>query len=289
MSKNPATLLLRDGPYREFDSIPIRGAIHNVEALDLLRYIETGSASLVFLDPPFNIGKEYVLGEPSGDRRPTREYSEWLKAVCGEAIRIVKPGGAVYLYHLPEWAMRVAPQFDTELDFRHWIAVSMKYGFARGNRLYPAHYALLYFTKGKPQHFNRPRLSPQTCRHCGKYIKDYGGYRHIIEKQGINLSDVWDDLSPVRHQKYKSRIQNELPWQLTDRVLAISGEPDGLYVDPFAGGGSGVISAVKHGMTFAAGDLVTENCAVIASRLTTLFNDETAEDSNGRDCECAAD
>ena len=36
----------------------------------------------------------------------------------------------------------------------------MKNGFARGKKLYPAHYALLYFTKGMPASFQRPKILP---------------------------------------------------------------------------------------------------------------------------------
>ena len=34
----------------------------------------------------------------------------------------------------------------------------MKGTFSRGKKLYPAHYALLYYTKGEPRVFNRVRL-----------------------------------------------------------------------------------------------------------------------------------
>src|SRR5437867_4273718 len=91
------------------------------------------------------------------------------------------------------------------MEFRHWIAISMKGTFPRGNKLYPAHYALLYFTKGIPRTFNRVRLPIPTCRHCGKDIKDYGGHRKYLNPAGLNLTDFWDDTSPARHGKNKSR------------------------------------------------------------------------------------
>src|SRR2546422_6918695 len=91
-----------------------------------------------------------------------------------------------------------------ELPFRHWIAISMKGGFARGQYLYPAHYALLYLTKGQPGRFHRPKIDPPHCKKCGALLKDYGGYKKFISN-GINLSDIWDDVSPVRHNRYKHR------------------------------------------------------------------------------------
>jgi len=193
-----------------------------------------------------------------------------LNSVVDESVRILSEGGALYVYHLPIWAMRVASRLDATLTFRHWIAVSMKNGFARGMRLYPAHYALLMFTRGTPLQFRRPLLRPQVCRHCGKLIKDYGGYRSIIESKGLNLSDVWDDLSPVRHRTVKTRRANELPRTLFSRIFAISGRKGGLYVDPFGGSGAGVIAAVQAGMTFACCDLLRTNCTLITRRVVAL-------------------
>ena len=151
----------------------------------------------------------------------------------------------------------------------------MKNGFVRGQSLYPAHYALLYFTKGAPISFQRPKLAPSNCRHCGKTIKDYGGYWPIIQQRGINLSDFWEDLSPVRHRNRKYRIANELPELLFDRVIEISGAQGMLYVDPFAGAGSGVVGAVKAGLRFDCCDLVEANCSIIAERLNRMRSEDT--------------
>jgi site-specific DNA-methyltransferase (adenine-specific) len=228
------------------------------------------SASIIFLDPPFNLGKMYNKKKPNLDRLPTAEYENWLIRVLSECVRVLMPGGTLYLYHLPVWAMRFGSYLEKTLTFRHWIAISMKNGFVRGRRLYPAHYALLMFTKGETQHFARPKIKPATCRHCGNFVKDYGGYRAIIEDKGINLSDFWEDLSPVRHANRKHRSGNELPLVLFKRIIEISGSPGLLYVDPFAGTGSGVLAAVNAGMHFAACDIVESNCKIIQKRLRQL-------------------
>ncbi len=99
--------------------------------------------------------------------------------------------------------------------------------------------------------------------------KDYGGYKQHVQ-EGINLSDVWEDLSPVRHSKYKTRKSNELPAELPRRVLEISGVPGGKFVDPFAGAGTTLLAARKKGMAFIAGDHDQENCDLTYQRLVTL-------------------
>jgi len=244
----------------------INGKIICADAIQFLKSIPSNSARVVFLDPPFNLGKPYDQ-KKTLDHKPEKEYREWLASVASESTRILEPGGSLFLYHIPLWAMRVGERLDGLLTFRQWIAVSMKNGFVRGDRLYPAHYALLMFAKGKPRKFVRPRISPLECRTCGELIRDYGGYKPIIQRKGINLSDIWDDLSPVRHASRKHRAANELPALLFHRIFKMVGSRGALYVDPFAGSGSGVLAAVSKGMRFAACDIVRENCRIIAERL----------------------
>lgn len=242
----------------------LRGRVVRGDALAFLQSLKSDTASIVFLDPPFNLGKIYSRNHHVDDHDDWY-YESWLEQVLVESVRILRPGGALYLYHIPLRAMRFGAFIDQHLDMnlRHWIAISMKNGFVRGLHLYPAHYALLYFTKGKPAHFKRPKISPSLCRHCGKLIKDYGGYRKYIEHEGINLSDFWEDLSPVRHAKFKRREANELPPRLLERVISVSGSPGELFVDPFAGTGSIVRLAVEAGMHFEACDIIHRNCALI--------------------------
>ena len=71
-------------------------------------------------------------------------------------------------------------------------------------RLYPSHYSLLYFTKGSPKTFHKIRVPIRKCRHCGGDIKDYGGHKGALNAKGLNLTDVWDDIPPVRHWRFKS-------------------------------------------------------------------------------------
>ncbi len=241
--------------------------LYTSDALEMLKAMQDKVADLVFLDPPFNLGKRYGSRRPDQDRMPVDSYRQYLVDTMAESARILKPGGSMYLYHIPVWAMQLAPVLAEKLTFRHWIAISMKNGFARGDKLYPAHYALLYFTRGAPAAFQRPKIDPAKCRHCGKLVKDYGGYRKYI-RNGLNLSDFWDDVSPVRHRKAKHRKANELPALIVDRALAISGVKNGVFVDPFMGAGTSVIAAKNAGMRAVAADIDESQLEIVVDRLT---------------------
>lgn len=247
------------------------GDLYTVAAIKLLEALPASSADLVFLDPPFNLGKDYSAGSSDLDSKSPEEYEEWMKEILLLSSKALVDGGSLYLYHLPEWAMRLGAFIYQHLQFRHWIAISMKNGFVRGENLYPAHYALLYFTKGDPKYFRRPKLQPKRCRSCGNTVKDYGGYLNIVEEKGLNLSDFWEDLSPVRHSNRKLRSENQLPVKLLDRIVEISGPPGGLFVDPFAGTGTGLVAAMNHQMSFIGGDIVSSNSEIIHSRISQML------------------
>jgi len=232
---------------------------------------------MVFLDPPFNLGKSYGRNGSKGDRLSDTAYFAYMLRVLTRCVAVLKPGGALYIYHLPKWSIKVASMLADLLEFRHWIAISMKNGFARGNRLYPAHYSLLYFTKGEPGVFHRPKIAALKCPECDAYVRDYGGYERFIER-GVNLSDVWDDLSPVRHRKHKSRSANELPIAIARRAVEISGRRGGLLIDPFAGSGTTLVAAKEARMLFVASDRERHQCSTMYKRLLKT----AAQGSKGR-------
>lgn len=250
------------------------GMFATEDAVTFLESLRSGIADIIFLDPPFNLGKDYGITSDIESASP-EVYEQYLERVLAESARVLKEGGALFMYHVPYWAARLSKYLQSQLQFRHWIAISMKNGFVRGRNLYPAHYALLYYTKGRASVFIRPRYPAIRCRHCGELIKDYGGYRGIIETKGVNLSDVWDDLSPVRHKTTKTRTANQLPLRLTDRIFDISGFPGALLVDPFVGSGTSLVSARTHGMRFVANDLSPCNISLSLKRLETQENEDS--------------
>ncbi|HUG80103.1 MAG TPA: site-specific DNA-methyltransferase [Bryobacterales bacterium] len=219
------------------------GALFGDDCVNVLPFIADESVDTVFADPPFNLGKEY--GKRSNDDRPDTEYLEWCRTWVAESARTVKPGGAFFLYNLPKWNVPLGAYLsELGLTFRHWIAVEISASLPIPGRLHPSHYSLLYYTKGKPKTFRRVRTPIQTCRHCGGEVKDYGGHRDAMNPNGVNLKDVWTDIPPVRHWKFKSknRRANALSTKILDRVVEISTLPGEMVMDPF--GGSGTTFAV---------------------------------------------
>jgi site-specific DNA-methyltransferase (adenine-specific) len=211
--------------------------------MEFLPHIKSEVVDTVFADPPFNLGKEY--GSKTNDRLADTEYLDWCQTWLTECIRVLKPGGSLFLYNLPKWNILLGAFLTQQgLHFRHWIAVEISACLPIPGRLHPSHYSLLYYSKGKPNTFRRIRTPIQVCRHCGGEVKDYGGHRDAMNPKGVNLKDVWTDIPPVRHWKFKSkeRKANALSTKLVSRPIEISTVPGDLVLDPF--GGSGTTFAV---------------------------------------------
>lgn len=119
------------------------GLLYEMDCLKFFPAVRDESVDCVFADPPFNLGKVYGCGEVN-DALGTDEYLQWSPAWLKECIRVLKPGAALFVYIIPRWGYHFASYLEAQgMLFRHWIAVSMKGTFPRGQKLYPAHYALL--------------------------------------------------------------------------------------------------------------------------------------------------
>ena len=220
------------------------GKLYRGDCLDLMKNLDSDSIDLVFADPPFNLKKLY----PSNinDDLKTEQYIRWCEKWATECVRILKPGGSLFVWNLPKWNTHLSGFLNGRMTFRHWISVDIKYSLPIKGRLYPSHYSLLYYCKGeKPTRFHPDRLPMDICPHCVGDLKDYGGYKHKMNPDGINITDVWLDIPPVRHKKYKKRNgANELSIKLLDRIIEMASDEGDIVFDPF--GGSGTTYAVSE-------------------------------------------
>lgn len=242
------------------------GVLYKGDCARLLPAVISKSIDTIFADPPFNLAKKY--GMKVDDARPDKEYVQWSKQWLNECIRALKPGGAIFIYNLPKWNIVLGNHLvESGLDFRHWIAVNIKLSLPIPGRLYPSHYSLLYFTKGKPKTFQKIRTPIERCRHCGGEIKDYGGHRGAMNPNGVNLTDVWNDITPVRHWKFKSRKRsaNQLSTKVLERVVRMTTNEDDVVLDPF--GGSGTTYDVCERLNRHWIGMEIESCDVIIERL----------------------
>lgn len=247
-----------------------QGELFQDDCLAVLRQIRSETVDLAFADPPFNLGKKY--SSKIDDALADQEYIDWCRSWLNELVRVMKPGASLFLWNLPKWNLALGGYLSQYLTFRHWIAVDIKYSLPIRGRLYPSHYSLLYYVKGdKPAIFHPDRLPIVCCRHCGGELRDYGGYKNKMNPKGVNISDVWTDIPPVRHAKYKNREANALSLKLMDRIISMASDPGSLVLDPFGGSGTTYVAAELTQRRWIGSEL---DCDPILRRFENLSADE---------------
>lgn len=245
------------------------GQLFQADCVDVMRQLNAESVDLAFADPPFNLGKQYTSN--IDDARASHDYVAWCQQWLDEMVRVLKPGGALFLWNLPKWNLPLGAYLNDKLTFRHWVSVDIKYSLPIQNRLYPSHYSLLYFIKGsKPAIFHPDRVPVPCCRHCGGEVPDYGGYKNKMNPKGVSLSDVWTDIPPVRHAKYKKRGANALSLKLMDRIVSMASDPGSVVLDPFGGSGTTYVAAELNGRQWIGAEL---ECASILERFDAMEGD----------------
>lgn len=313
ITEHPSNLLIRANSSQYHSIYQTNfGQLFQGDCIYLLQDLPENCVDMIFADPPFNLGKNY--GNKFSDNLKNEDYLAWSKQWLAECIRLLKPGGALFVFNLPIWLIEYGAFLNSKgMDFRHWIACRMPKAFPRGKKLSPAHYGLLYYTKGEPATFNKVYIPIPTCRHCGKEIRDYGGHRNKLNAQGLNLMDVfdtpeevweeateqeqeylqlwtlaedlWDDVPPVRHSKYKTRSANELAPIMLERLIQLSTHPGDLVLDPFGGSGTTYFAAEKLGRKWLG--IEVGDTAPAVQRLSDFQNGqytewESARGNNGK-------
>nr|ADO14694.1 M.OkrAI [Oceanobacter kriegii] len=273
------------------------GKLYRGDCYSLLKSMESDSVDLIFSDPPFNLDKIYP--SDMDDNIKVDKYIGWSQEWIKECARVLKPGGALFMWNLPKWNVALGSFVDGLLTFRNWIGVDIKYSLPIRNRLYPSHYSLMYYIKGeKPNSFHPDRLAMDVCPKCYGDLKDYGGYKDKMNPLGINLSDVWYDIPPVRHAKYKRRKgSNELSLKLLDRIIEMASDEGDLVFDPFGGSGTTYMAAELKGRRWVGcelgpTDIIKERFSLIEEerdilngyrgRVNALFPEKTRSEREKR-------
>jgi DNA modification methylase len=136
--------------------------------------------------------------------------TEDTRNLLAECSRILRFGGLLFVYGLPHnlafWGQYLSTLRDNrqQMLFKYWIALDLE-DAPRCETLKPTHQGLLMFLKNKPNGVQSPfhlntstvRIPHAYCAACGLNVKDWGGKKHLMNPNGIAMSDVWRDLPKV--------------------------------------------------------------------------------------------
>lgn len=196
------------------------------DALDELPKIDGSSVDLVIADPPYNLGKDYGNNH---DIKGFDEYLAFSRSWLGEANRILKPSGTLYVFMGFRFISYIYDILDRELGmfFNSWIVWHYTQGMGKTKGFSPRHDDILMFTKTKAPKFNLDAVRvPQ------KFFRDRNNMR------GANPGDVWE----FSHVHYCNGNRQNHPTQkpegLIERMVLASSDEGDFVVDPFSGSGT---------------------------------------------------
>lgn len=239
--------------------------MHRGQCLDLLKAIPSQTVDLAFADPPFNLTKTYA---DYNDERHDSDYIGWCKRWLLEYERVLKPGGALVVLNLPKWSVHLADFLSRrrEMYLQNWIvwnALPEPKGI-----LMPAHYSLLYFSKGQTtnrfnyctmengwQPFDEAVFPPDRADVCKRKTCIRQRRASASTWRG-ELTDIWYDIGrDRRNHRRAAAIKGHpcpTPEALLDRVIRLTTNPGDVVLDAFAGVGTTALVAQRLDRKFIA-------------------------------------
>lgn len=233
------------------------------DCLDLFKQIPNNSIDCVFADPPFNLKKKYNSYK---DKLETEQYLMWCKEWIDECVRVLKNDGFLFLHNIPKWLTYYTAFLNESMIFRHWISWDAMTA-PMGKTLQPAHYGILFYSKGETKDRFKEIRYPHKRDRKGVLMKDYGGKKHLLHSFGPLCSDVWTDIHRVKHAKNRDKHPCQLPIHLLERIILMSTEKGQIILDPFMGTGTTALAAKRLGRNYIGFEKDTQYVKIVKNKL----------------------
>ena len=199
------------------------------DCLDKLKELEDNSVDHIITDWPFfGVVKE----DWDNQWKDLDEYLVWARRLIVEYKRIIRENGNLAIFTGRQYNRHISQILDEYFTEKRIIIWSRKRAFnsSRGNALSSGYEPICYYTNGDRGVFNTIKIKPNTTR------KEY---TEGILKDGISLSDVWDDIPALPHNsKEKSKHPTQKPYKLIERLVLMLSNEDDTILDNFAGSGT---------------------------------------------------
>lgn len=242
--------------------LPINQVLQG-DCLKLFAEFPSNSVDVVFADPPFNLKKKYNSHK---DKLLETDYLEWCELWINECVRVLKDDGFIFLHNIPKWLTYYANILNKQMFFRHWISWEAMTA-PMGKTLQPAHYGILFYSKGEAKKRFKEIRHPHQRDRKGILVKDYGGKKGILHPFGPLCSDVWTDIHRIRHAKNRDDHPCQLPVHLLERLILMSSEEGDVILDPFLGTGTTAIAAKRLGRNFIGFEKDSEYCKIANEKI----------------------
>jgi len=267
----------------------LENTLYSGENLTVLKLIPDSSVQLIYIDPPFNTGREQQRSKVTtkrnnegnrigfkGERYETvkstvlsyddqfANYWEFLEPRIEEAFRVLAHSGTLYLhldYREAHYAKVLLDALFGPECFLNEIIWAYDYGGKSKSRWPAKHDTILVYVKDpKNYFFNSEEVDREPYMAPGLVTPEK------IEK-GKLPTDVWWHTIVSPTGKEKTGYPTQKPVGILRRIIQASSKPGDVVLDFFAGSGTTGFVANELGRRFILVDQNPESIQVIKDRL----------------------
>jgi site-specific DNA-methyltransferase (adenine-specific) len=270
-------------------SAEIKNTLYFGDNLGILKTLDSESAQLIYIDPPFNTGRTQTRGTTTTTRNEDsnrvgfkgqrydivketvlsyddefEDFWSFLEPRLEEAWRLLNETGTLYLhldYREAHYAKVLLDALFGRECFLNEIIWAYDYGGKSKNKWPSKHDTILVYVKNPAKYyFNSTEVDREPYMAPG-----------LVTPEKVELgklpTDVWWHTIVSPTGKEKTGYPTQKPKGILRRVIQASSKPGDLVLDFFAGSGTTGAVAAELGRKFILIDQNPESIEVITSRL----------------------
>lgn len=247
------------------------------DSIQVLKGIKNEVIDLIFVDPPYNINKDF--GNNKDNWNSIEEYIEWCKLWIDESMRILKDSGTMYLMtatqHMPYLDIYIAEKYNVLCR----IVWTYDSSGVQSKKMFGSLYEPILMV-------NKSKKSKYTFNYEDVMVEaKTGSQRKLIDyrkdpPQPYNTKkvpgNVWD-FTRVRFkmEEYENH-PTQKPEALLERIIKVSSNPGDIVLDPFSGSFTTSAVAVRLGRIGIGIDM-NEEYYEIGVRRTGIANERNGK------------
>lgn len=244
----------------------------------LTKNLPSNCVDVVCVDPPYNLGVADWDSFTSDN-----EFMSFTRSWLSESIRILRPGGALWLFNTPRNAAHICVHLEKRsMELRNWITWNKKDGLgASKSRFVAAQETILYFTKPggivtfDPDAVRVPYESTSRIEAAKTKGILKNGKRWYPNEKGKLSTDVWLASSDRHTNKVGGRIVKPehptiKPMSILQRIVLATSRQGDVIVDFFCGTGTTLAAAKTLGRHYIGGDSSLSNVELSKLRLAAI-------------------
>lgn len=252
---------------------------------DLFETIESvpdGCASLIVIDPPYNLTKRY--GTQTFAARTQTRYEEWLMKWLPAVCRKLSPTGSLYI--CGDWRSTASLQralIDAGLTILNRITWQREKGRGAVNNWKNGMEDIWFAVRNPEQYYFDVDAVMMKRRVKAPYIDADGQPKDWEETAEGRFrltcpSNFWDDLSvPFWSMPENTCHPTQKPEKLLAKLILASSRPGDLVFDPFLGSGTTAVTAYKLGRHYCGIEMCEDYCLLALKRLALAQADKTIQ------------